>query len=395
MKKSVEVTPRILELIQNNVGHAVDASKFTVYETVALTTRPLNKKGSLFDKGQHTRQTLDEMANYVVGGGNVPLHTLHQAGTEIPVGRVFYAALNDTPDGHTELRALFYILNDHVELINAMETSALDEVSVGIHHKHIYCSECDFDYLGDEATFMNFYERTCPNGHTIGSDGVYARLVGMEDWLELSLVGKGAADGAQIKPQAKRLLGDARYEQRLAAGKNPDLSILTAKTSLDTENIIGSKLNSDAKGTREMNVAEFTAELTAKATQIADLTAKLAAAEAGKTTAEAKVTSLEAELATEKTKVTDAEAKLAKTVTISDETVAYLQDISKKTRVAAGETGVDVTETDVNKLAASIKEAGAKLSNIPILGVSKETKNGAELDSQPVSNNAFKITLGK
>lgn len=394
MKKSVEVTNAILELIQKNVGHQVDASKFTVYETVALTTRPLNKRGSIFDKGQHTRTTLDEMAKYVVDGGNVPLHTLHQAGTEIPVGRVFYAALNDTPDGHTELRALFYILNDHAELINAMETSALDEVSVGIHHKHIYCSECNFDYLGDEATFMNFYERTCPEGHTIGVDGVFARLVGMESWMELSLVGKGAAQGAQIKPQAKRLLGDARYEQQLAAGKNPDLSILTAKTSLDTETIIGSKLNSDTQGTPEMNVAEFTAQITAKATEISDLTAKLTAAETKATEATTKVTDLEAQLSAANTKVTEAEAKLANVPVISDETVAALQELNRKVLVASGETNVEVKEKDVNKLMASITEKGAKLANIPVLGVTKDVKTDAEI-TKPAALSAFKINTGK
>ncbi len=392
MKKAVEVTPRILELIEKNVGHKFDASKVTVYETVALSTAPITKKGSIFDKAQHTRATLSEMSDYVNGGGNVPLHTLHQQGSEIPIGRVFYTELNDTPDGPTELRALFFILNDHTDLIGAMETSALDEVSVGIQHKHIFCSECQFDYLGEDASFMNFYERTCPDGHTIGEDGVFARLVGMDSWMELSLVSKGAAAGAQIKPSAKRLLGEVKYANQLAAGKNPDLSVLNTKSSLDTKTLLGSKLNSDPKDTPEMNPAEFTAALEAKINTVAELTGKLGTAETALTAANTKISDLETQLAAANTKASEAEAALAKVVPTSDETVKYMQDLNKKVLVASGQTGVEVTETDVNKIAASIKEHSAKLANIPIGGVTTEQKVDLEKGKAgPASNAAFKI----
>lgn len=395
MSKALEITPKILELIQKNVANPeFDISKVAVYETVALSTKAISKRGSIFDKGVHSRGTLEEMAKFVNDGGNVPLHTLHQQGTEIPIGRVFFAALNDTSDGHTELRALFFVLKEHSDLIAALETSALDEVSVGINHKHIYCSECNFDYLGESATLMNFYERTCDNGHVLGEGGVHPRLVGMEDWAELSLVSRGAAKDAQIKPKAKRLLGDARYAEMLAAGKNPDLLLLNAKSSLDNKPVLESKLKSEPKDTPEMNVAEFTAELSAKATKLAEVEAKLAASDTAKTAAEARVGELTAELKASTDKVAEVESKLAAAEVPSAETIAYLQDLDKRVRVQTGETNVEVTEKNADKLVASIKSNGDKLKNIPVFGVSQSADD--DKNKAPKADfTAFKLTASK
>lgn len=368
MSKSIEITPAIAELIRKNVGHDVAPNTILVYETVALSTRPVNKRGSLFDKAVHTPSTLQAMADFVTGGGNVPLHTLHQQGDEIPVGRVFYAALTNAQDGHTELRSLFFILKQHKDLIGALESSALDEVSISANYQHIYCSECDFDYMSDEATMMHIYERTCESGHTLGEKGVHARLVGLDNWAELSLVSRGASPGAQIKPRAKRLLADNRYQELVASGKNPDALLLQAKSPLDNSAYFESNLSGKSKDT-EMDPKEFIADLSAKATEIAQLKADVATEKAKTVTAEAALTKANADLAAEKTAKEAAEAKLADTIVVNDDTVAYLQDVTKKVRVAAGETNVEVTEKDPNKLVASLKELGPKLVNIPILGV--------------------------
>lgn len=118
-----------------------------------------------------------------------------------------------------------------------------------------------------------------------------------------------------------------------------------------------------------MDPKEFIADLSAKATEIAQLKADVATEKAKTVTAEAALTKANADLAAEKTAKEAAEAKLADTIVVNDDTVAYLQDVTKKVRVAAGETNVEVTEKDPNKLVASLKELGPKLVNIPILGV--------------------------
>src|SRR3546814_14727459 len=59
-------------------------------------------------------------------------------------------------------------------------------------------------------------EKTCSNGHTIGEDGVHADLMGLSDFIEVSLVARGAADQPRIVGQSDSKLQPAS-SMRLAA----------------------------------------------------------------------------------------------------------------------------------------------------------------------------------
>ena len=68
-------------------------------------------------------------------------------------------------------------------------------------------------------------------GHVMGEDGAYAILDGLDDWLEQSLVSRGAANSAKILARTKQLLGEERYNQLAASGSRPEVTTLFATTS--------------------------------------------------------------------------------------------------------------------------------------------------------------------
>src|SRR5690606_3498634 len=144
----------------------------------------------------------------------LPLMSDHELFGE-PKGRMFHAGLNYGEDGEIELRALFYLDETEEKLIKKLDSASLDEVSVSFLASSMLCSECGWDYF-QFGTSENFNTRTCENGHTIGEDGVHAELVGLNQFIELSLVARGAADKPKIvgKSQSK-LAPQSTY--RLAA----------------------------------------------------------------------------------------------------------------------------------------------------------------------------------
>src|SRR5690606_17876502 len=106
------------------------------------------------------------------------------------------------------------------EVLAKVDSAVVDEVSVGLLTQHAFCSECDFDYFGPEATFTNIVMATCDQGHEIGVDGVHAKLVGLVDWAELSLVGSGAARNAKVLPKAKHSFKKETLDKLAADGVN-------------------------------------------------------------------------------------------------------------------------------------------------------------------------------
>lgn len=223
--KQLSLTTRIIDAIKRVAGSDVDTSNLVVFETIALNTKPLKEAGGLHKNARVTRGTLEEMAAYANGPDNgVHLHTLHQMGYELPVGRVFAAEIVDAADGVTELRALFYIDRSSEkgqELINSINNSVIDEVSVTILTKHALCSECGFDFHGPEATLQHVFAQTCDEGHTVGQ-GSFVRLSGMSVWHELSLVSRGAADGAKILSRSKSVFASESGQALAASGSISD-----------------------------------------------------------------------------------------------------------------------------------------------------------------------------
>lgn len=228
-RKQVPVTSDILEQIKKVADADFSADDIVVYEAVAFNTLPLNKKGSLFEGARATRSLLIEMAEAVnAGSESVPLHTLHKQGMELPVGKVFLASVHDTQLGEAELRAMFYLPKSEAALVERIDLGILDEVSVGLKSKNLLCSECGWDYFGEDSDFEHFWDRTCANGHTIGVDGIHTRLVGMDKWMELSLVSRGAAEKPKILSRAKSLLPQETRERIAASGITPEATLLFA-----------------------------------------------------------------------------------------------------------------------------------------------------------------------
>lgn len=334
MPKSVVITPRIQALIaQNNGGESVDLNSIAVFEASVLNTRSLSKPGSIFDKGQVSVDTLNQMATYLNSGGFIPLQTLHPNGDELPIGRFFHGQVMPSTlgDGSSELVTLFYIPKSDANY-EKLDQGIIDEVSVGLVSKQMLCSACSWDYQGDDATFDNFYDRTCANGHVLGADGTHLKLNGLDRWTETSLVSKGAANNAKILGRAKQRLGQEQYDRLAASGVAPEQKMLIATTTdkprspnMDKELI--AKIEEAA--TLKANAVHHAAELTSKDAEITALKASV-------TAKDAEIASLKAgtELSEATAKLSAAEAQVVELTTEKDTAAAKLAEVEAKLATA-------------------------------------------------------------
>jgi len=154
--KRINITDRMLQSMQRGFDDPeLKAENFYVFETVAVTTRPLNKRGTIFD-----RATILES-----GGDQVT-----------PSGKAFEGAVYPTEDGlNHELRVLFAMPNPETDgnTVRAQHTRDIDnglisEVSIGAAFKQLLSSaNPQFDWFGEDADIMNFYERTDDEGNSI------------------------------------------------------------------------------------------------------------------------------------------------------------------------------------------------------------------------------------
>lgn len=233
MPKRIEVTAAIKEAIIASVGSEIDFENIAVFETVAVTSRPINKPGSIFQDAVIPRATLEQAAAQLNAGTFVPLHTLHMQGYELPVGRLFKGTVGTSQDGFDELHALFYVDPSEKELASKIENGTIEEVSVGLRPEKLVCSGCDFDY-GLKSSEENLWTRTCDNGHVLGMGGYHLKLEGVKKFMETSLVSKGASDGAKILNQRKRLLA-SQFADLAASCNNPEHTTLFASPTLGEE----------------------------------------------------------------------------------------------------------------------------------------------------------------
>ena len=233
-QKQVEITDELLAQIESVTGTTVDGDNIVVFEAAAASTRPVSKPGSFYDGSRMTRNMLETMAQALNSGEeSVPLHTLHLQGAEIPKGRVFQASVFDEIDGSSTLRAMFYLPLAEKELIQKINLSILDEVSVGVKSKQALCSKCGFDYFGEDASFEHLWDHTCENGHVLGENGTHLKLDGLDKWMELSLVSRGASDKPKILSRTKQLLSKEEHDRIAADGK--PIEALFLFTSASTE----------------------------------------------------------------------------------------------------------------------------------------------------------------
>jgi hypothetical protein len=258
-KKQIEITEEMLAQINKIAGADVDVDQIVVFEAAAASTREISKMGSMYHGARMSRSLLVEMADGLNSGTeSVPLHTLHMQGSEIPKGRVFHGSVVDEVDGSSTLRTLFYLPLAEKELIEKINLAILDEVSVGVKSEQALCSTCGFDYFGPEGDFENYYGNVCNNGHVIGENGTHLKLVGMEKWMELSLVSRGASDNAKILGRVKRLVSQADQD-RMAADGQP-IEAVTLFTSMSLENLDMPKAKTAAELAAEAAAAALALE---------------------------------------------------------------------------------------------------------------------------------------
>lgn len=383
MSKRIRVTQEMARQIRLSVDNdEMDVSNLAVFETVVINTDPISQRG-LFNGAVVSPSVLDEMAAIVnARGGAVPLQIMHET-QYLPIGKVFQAKVYRRADGKYEIRALFYLPSDRMSLISDIENSVIDEVSVGLFNNHGYCSECGFDYFGEEASMANVYALTCNEGHTIGKDGVHLKLSGVKSWSELSLVNRGAAKNAKILSRAKQVMSQDAV-QRLAASTTIELEAryLTASAKL-----MDNESENNLEGDSKMDIEKLTASIQAKADEVAEKKVELKLANEKVVALEATVASVKSELATATTEIEtlkSAQGKdQAELVARAEAAEKALKDATEKlaphVKAALVASGVaeDQVPTDLVAMTKLVEEKGLKLHQI--VGAEGSDK-GAETD---------------
>lgn len=379
MSKQIQITPEIEAQIRASIGDdTADVSKLAVFEARTLSTKPIKKAGGLFNGARVSVSTLKQMAELVNSpGGAIPIQIMHNTDV-LPVGRVFQAKTFDMPTGDVELRTLFYIPKDKVELVNDIQNSVIDEVSVGLMTEHILCSECGFDFVGPESDFMNRFTATCSEGHVVGENGVHTNLVGVASWSEVSLVNRGAAKDAKILSRAQQNMNTDTAKKLAASGAPLESRFFVASYKMD-ENV-------NPKETKTMD-KEVLALLQASATEMATVkielstaTTALTAVKAEKDALAAKLASAEQELESLKAAAPEQAALLAaaqETQTKLTAAVDKLLPHVKAALVASGEVETDLEGKDLTAMLELVETKGYKLHQI--IG-SKPVSDGTKAD---------------
>ena len=278
--KQIKQNDLIKAKLQRSVGDGVDVSKHKVFEAIALNTRPLRKESPPIYKGAIVdRSILLEMAAALELESR-PIQIMHNRDV-LPVGRVFHGEVVDR-GAESELRVLFFMDAAEEDSVSKINNGTVDQVSVSILPKQAISSASGFDFLGEGSKPEMVWMGRDDKGNVIGKNGVYARLVGLAKFSELSLVNTGGAENARIVSHKQSYFAD-KIGTLAANGVDYDNLILdattgTEKMELDLSNLV-EKLSTSAvelsNKTRE--VTELTASLTSKDAKIAELEANITA----------------------------------------------------------------------------------------------------------------------
>ena len=366
-------TPFITSLLKKTLGEDADTGSLAVFEVVATSSRPLKKKG-IYQGAVITPLTLAQMAQAVVREPIPFMQDHNMEGT--PKGKFFYAEMRQD-SGVPELRGLFYLDPTETDLIAKMNTGTQDEVSVGFLPNSIKCSACKYDYMaalraGDYEPMMTL---KCKNGHKLGQNGVHAQVDGLEDFMELSAVSRGAAPNSKIIGNDNAKLG-LDVEKLAASGIDVNELYLTASAS---------------EGVEDVEISDLVVQLTDAKAEKLTLTARAETAETALTaardeadTAKARVAELETELTAAKEAVApseNVEALTAATDFLSKQYTAVLS--------AAGKTDITVPEK-LEDVIAGIEEHRATLSAILPIGGASLRADYQEKTEVPSNLSAFK-----
>lgn len=363
--KQLDMNPELEAQIKAAVGPDVVVEGLAVFEAIAINSRPLpGKRGSIFEAATVSALTLSQMADSINNGNHLPLISDHELmGT--PKGRVFSAATGFAADGSVELRVLFYVDPTEETLVSKLNAGSLDEVSVSFLSSQMLCSECGWDYFGSESTAENIYTRTCANDHTVGVDGVHVLLVGLNQFVELSLVSRGAADKPKIVGKSESKLKPSGL--RLAA-KGFEVDGLICRASLGEEVV-------------SFDPNKLITDLTNSQAQVITLGADKSRLEGELTAANAQVTELTEKVSTLTTQLSEANSKPNNEVDYQA-ALSYLKDVLKNVLTASGAEVPAELPATVAELTAAINEKTSNLTAIlPVGGVS--TPAGSENAEKP------------
>jgi hypothetical protein len=297
--------------------------------------------------------TLKEMVDSINSGNHLPLIADHEL-MGAPKGRFFYAGLDYSVEGGLEMRALFYLDETEAALIAKLNAGSLDEVSVAFLSRQFLCSECGWDYF-QFGTSENIYDRTCANEHKIGVNGVHGEMVGLNQFIELSLVARGAADKPKIVGKSEAKLAPTGLQKLAANGFETDALVVQAS--------LGKKDDTMSDAT----ISALTGQLTTLSAEKGTLTANLSTVTGERDTARGEVTALTTERDALKGQVatltTERDAALqrpeAAVATERDEALTFLNEQVDHLLIASGKP----KQADDAKI-KTVAEAKAKISEL-------------------------------
>lgn len=390
--RHIEITAEMAARIEK-LNPGSDITKLIAFESIALNQLPIRKRHFLYEGAVHEPSVLYAMADRA-SREPVPLYAEHNS-FDSALGYVFHAAVLGN-----ELRSQFAIDIGEEEFVRKVQNGTYGQVSVSNKAEKALCSECGWDYFGEEATFDNIYGGVCGNGHKLREDGVHLRLHGLDEWFELSLVVVGGSQGARIvAPGAAKL--SANHSKVLAAKNSQDKLPLILTGSADLSQSQSSSKEKNTMDEKEL-LGKFEAKIEEAATLKADktrLTVEKDALDTDLKAANDKVEKLEAEVKELKANPDEKVANLTKErddlkgkVEKHDEALKSIRALVTKLSVMAGDSEFKADEADFEALTAKFDEYNENLKKIVLDGASKsaDTKTNENADASGPSG-AFRI----
>lgn len=386
MTKELTLNEETLAFFKSKFGEDVNPDKFYIFKCRAISTEPIHQN-TIYNGATVTSSLLSEMEHRVNSTDeNIGIHLMHED-QDLNIGRVFHAEVvneGNTTALYADMAVL--ITPDVQSIIDRIENNILDEVSVQFLAKKALCSECKFDFMGDEATFENWIEGRCPNDHVIGENGCHLELDGLQWFSEISIVNRGAAHRAKIVSQKReQLFSEGGLMKSLAAsGKSPEFIVATFNSKMEkkmedkevqtTPNEIEELKAQLQEAQRKLDLAEKVKELEAKLEEISK-------------ELEDKVEELKK--ITEDKNSVDEELAAAKTE--NEKTLAFLKEQVEKVNVAAGKKDVEIPN-DLEGISTMLSDSQQMLvSLIPAGGVSKQVKYGETKNLVNVQIETFRV----
>lgn len=383
MTKSVTITPELETKFRAKFGEDTDINKFYIIKVRAVSTEPIHQ-GTIYDGATLSESSIDELQHIVnFTDENVGVLTQHDS-EKLNVGRVFAAEVAREGEASVLYAHMAILRTDDTEsLIEKIENNVLDEVSVSFTPRHAICSMCDFDYMGEDATWEHWITQTCPEGHTIGKDGCHLKLNGVKSFTEISIVNRGAATKPKILDRAS--YSESELKQLAASGEHPEMFVATFRQKMELKmdpNIENVEL------TAEQKIAELEAK-NAEMQKALDLNEKVKSLEsenAGHLEKIAALTAenekfkndLEASVKESEEKIAELSAAKAEQETKLSEALAFLKKEIEKVLVASGETNLSIPE-DLDGMSKLLSEHQQILASlVPAGGVSVPAGSSTE-----------------